>query len=105
MTIVNAASSTRFAPSFALVRAHFALGILGMCAFALALLARARELTGFFFQPLLLGLVHLSVLGWLLPIAIGAMHQLIPVVFEVPVRSEKVSWAALVGYTIGAPIF
>ncbi len=93
---------TSHSPSFSLVRAHFVFGIVGMGAFAAALLATAPALTGHHFQPLMLGLVHLCVLGWLLPIAIGAMHQLIPVLFEVPVRSERLAWVALGTYGLGA---
>lgn len=94
--------ATRYAPSFRLIQAHFGLGLAGLFLFALALVAQASSLQGHFFQPWLLGLVHLCVLGWLLPIALGAMHQLVPVVFEVPVRSERVAWLALVLYTGGA---
>lgn len=94
--------ATQHAPSFALVQAHFGLGALGLCAFAAALVAFAPGLEGHHFQPLLLGLVHLCVLGWLMPIALGAMHQLVPVVFEVPVRSERLAWAALALYAVGA---
>ncbi len=96
------AIATRFAPSFRLTNAHFALGIAGLCGFALALLFTAPAMDGHFFQPRLLGLVHLCVLGWLLPIALGALHQLVPVVFEVPVRSERLVWVALVCYAAGA---
>lgn len=97
--------ATRFAPSFRLVQAHFAFGLAGMLAFAAALVARATAVQGFYFQPLLLGLVHLCVLGWLLPVAIGALHQLVPVVFEVPVRSERLAWAAFALYAAAAPLF
>lgn len=97
--------NTRFAPSFRLIQAHFALGIAGLLAFSAALMSRATEVQGFFFQPLLLGLVHLCVLGWLMPIAIGALHQLVPVVFEVQVRSERLSWIAFGLYVIGVPVF
>src|SRR5512140_1701661 len=94
--------ATRYAPSYALIRAHFGLGLLGLLALAAGLLLNAADVGGFFFQPLLLGLVHLCVLGWLMPIALGAMHQLIPVVFEVPVRSERLAWLALGLYVPGA---
>ena len=94
--------ATQHAPSFRLVQAHFGLGLAGMAAFSAALVWRASAIEGHFFQPTLLGLVHLAVLGWLLPIAIGALHQLIPVVFEVPVRSERLAWAALAVYVPGA---
>jgi hypothetical protein len=88
-------------PSFRLVGAHFGLGVAGLCAFGAALLAAASQLEGYFFQPVLLGLVHLCVLGWLLPIALGALYQFVPVVFDVPVRSERLAWGALVLYGLG----
>jgi len=98
---MNASLATRHAPSFPLIRAHFALGLAGACLFGAGLVAVAPALQGHFFQPQLLGLVHLCVLGWLLPIAVGAMHQLVPVVFEVPVRSERAAWCALALHVTG----
>lgn len=86
--------ATKHAPSWSLIRAHFGAGLAGLIVFAFALLWRTRDLDGHFFQPPLLGLVHLCVLGWFMPITIGAMHQLLPVVFEVPVRSERIAWIA-----------
>ncbi len=97
--------ATQYAPSFRLIQAHFGLGVLGLLAFSTALLVRAPEVQGYFFQPVLLGLVHLCVLGFLMPIAIGALHQLVPVVFEVPVRSEGLAWAGLALYAVAAPVF
>lgn len=97
--------ATQYAPSLRLVTAHFALGIVGFAAFSLALVVRASSVQGHFFQPQLLGLTHLCVLGWLMPITLGALHQLIPVVFEVRVRSERVPYVALAIYGIGATGF
>ncbi len=94
--------ATRHSPSFGLIKAHFGLGLAGMLAFAGALLWHAPSIEGHFFQPALLGLVHLCVLGWFLPITLGAMHQMLPVVFEVPVRSERLAWAACVVFLVGA---
>lgn len=99
---MNAGLATRYAPSFRLIAAHFGLGVLGLLAASAALVWRTSALEGHYFQPALLGLVHLCVLGWLVPIAVGALHQLVPVVFEVPVRSERVAWAALALYVPGA---
>ncbi|HLK93195.1 MAG TPA: hypothetical protein VKZ18_25095 [Polyangia bacterium] len=98
-------SFARYAPSFRLIKAHFGLGMVGLLAFSAALALRARDLDGFFFQPLLLGLVHLCVLGWLMPVALGAMHQLVPVVFETPVRSERLAWVAFALYAVSVPVF
>lgn len=94
--------ATRHSPSFGLIKAHFGLGLAGMNVFAGALLWRAAALEGHFFQPALLGLVHLCVLLWFLPITLGAMHQLLPVVFEVPVRSQRLAWAAWALYLVGS---
>jgi len=98
-------SFVRHAPSFKLIQAHFGLGLLGLLLFSAALVLRAADVTGFFLQPLLLGLVHLCVLGWLMPIALGALHQLVPVVFETPVRSERLAWIAFVLYAVSVPVF
>lgn len=98
---MSAGLATRHAPSFRLVGAHFAAGLVGALLFGAGLVLAAPGIEGHFFQAHLIGLVHLCALGWLLPIAIGAMHQLVPVVFEVPVRSEKIAWVAFVLYVTG----
>ena len=98
---MNPSLASRHAPSFALIQAHCGAGLAGACLFAAALVATAISLEGDFFQGAFLGLVHLCVLGWLMPIAIGAMHQLVPVVFEVPVRSERAAWIAFALYVVG----
>lgn len=97
--------ATQYAPSFSLVRAHFATGIAGSVAVAAALLAVAWDLDGHHFQGRLLGVVHLAALGWFLPIALGALHQLLPVMFEVPLKSERVAWVALGFFAVGATGF
>ena len=94
--------ATRHSPSFGLIKAHFGLGLVGMLGFAGALVWRASTIEGHYFQPAMLGLVHLSVLGWFLSITLGAMHQLLPVVFEVPVRSERLAWSAWGLFVVGA---
>lgn len=93
--------ATRYAPSFSLVRAHFAMGIAGSVIFAAAVLLAAWQFEGHHFQAKYLGLVHLCVLGWLLPIAFGALLQLVPVLFEVPLASERQAWVALALYVLG----
>jgi hypothetical protein len=99
---VRDALHTSYSPSFRLVLAHFAAGVIGMIVFAGLLIASAAELRGPFFQAHMLGLVHLCVLGWLLPITLGALHQLVPVVFGAPLASERVAWAGLALYVPGA---
>lgn len=97
-----AGPATRYAPPFALVGAHFAVGVAGLLAFAAALVASARGLTGFYVQPRVLALTHLCVLGWLMPITLGALHQLVPVVFERPLRSTRLPYLGLAMFAGGA---
>jgi len=92
----------RYSPPFALVRAHFAAGVLGLATFAGLLLAHAAELGGHHFQKPHLLLVHVAALGWLMPVALGAMLQLVPVLFEAPLASWKIGAAASVLYAVGA---
>ncbi len=87
--------ATRYAPPFGLVAAHFAVGLAGMVAFAVALVLRAPGLGGHFFQPELLGLAHLAVFGWFLPVAFGALLQMVPVLFQVPLARPRLAWVAL----------
>jgi len=94
--------SSSHAPSFRLVQAHFLLGIAGFLAFSIFLAFEADSLQGHFFQPVLLGLTHVCVLLWFLPIAQGALLQLIPVLFQVRIRSERTAWVALVFLFLGA---
>lgn len=99
------ALATRYAPSFKLIRVHLGLGIAGSVAVAAALLAVAWNFDGHHFQARFLGVVHLAVLAWLLPISFGAMLQLLPVIFEKPLASERAAWAALVIFLAGATGF
>jgi hypothetical protein len=95
-------TSTASSPSFRLVQAHFGLGLVGMVGFAAALVFRAPWLAGHHFQAATLGLVHLAVLGWLMPVALGALLQLAPVLFEGKTGPAAPAWIAWGLYTLGA---
>ncbi|MBI5166949.1 MAG: hypothetical protein HY998_04305 [candidate division NC10 bacterium] len=57
--------------------------------------------SSFFRQGQVMALAHLAALGWITMTAMGAMFQLIPVVLEVPLWSERLGqvqfWVYLVG--------
>lgn len=99
---MSAGLGTKYAPPFRLVGVHIAAGVVGLLVFAAALVASAMSLDGHFFQARVLALTHLCVLGWLMPITLGALHQLIPVVFERPLVSTKLPYVALVIFLSGA---
>src|SRR5512143_816989 len=96
-----AAPSTRYAPPFRLIGVHLAIGVAGLVAFATALVVAARGLAGCYVQPRVLALTHLCVLGWLMPITLGALHQLVPVVFERPLWSTRIPYVGLAMFVCG----
>ncbi|MFT4417139.1 hypothetical protein ACLM5H_25190 [Fredinandcohnia humi] len=59
-------------------------------------------LEGNFRTPALLSSAHLFILGWALMVAMGAMYQLVPVVFLTPIWSEKFGflqfWVTAIGF-------
>ncbi|MDF2946289.1 MAG: hypothetical protein K0S51_968 [Bacillales bacterium] len=55
--------------------------------------------------PLLWSSAHLLVLGWMLMLAMGAMYQLVPVVFLTPIWSEKLGFIQFFISSIGIVAF
>jgi hypothetical protein len=76
-------------------------------AFLLAALAvpwLAVELAGHYYQPRILALTHTLTLGWITLSIMGASYQLIPIVLERPVWSERLArwqYVVFVAGTIG----
>jgi hypothetical protein len=50
-------------------------------------------------------LLHLTVLGWITPVMMGADYQLIPVVLHRPLRSQRVAGFVLWLYAAGVAVF
>jgi hypothetical protein len=57
---------------------------------------------GHHFQPVILALTHIATLGWITMIIFGALFQLIPVVLEVKLYSEKLAEFQFWIYLLGA---
>src|SRR5512145_704409 len=73
-------------------------------AFVLAALAvpwLATELAGHYYHPRLLALTHTVTLGWITVAIMGASYQLIPIVLERPVWSERLARWQLVLFVAG----
>ena len=51
----------------------------------------APELTGHYYHPRLLALAHTVTLGWITLAIMGASYQLMPIVLERPIWSERVA--------------
>ncbi|MBT7319623.1 MAG: hypothetical protein HN844_10485 [Planctomycetes bacterium] len=99
----NTGLATQFAPPFKLVNAHFLFGILGFVVAALFLNYFSPELSGHYLTPKFIGLTHAFVFFWFLPVVFGALLQMLPVLFEVPVRGVKTAGFAFALLAIGGP--
>ena len=81
--------AAKMAPPFSLVSKFFLASVLAWVACWVIALAQWESIQGHYFQPLLLGLVHIATLGWITMIIFGAMYQLVPVILEVPLWSVR----------------
>lgn len=89
------------APSPKVVIPHFIAGGTFWLFTTLLLALFPDSLAGHFFNPHLLAMTHLLVLGWITMIIFGALYQLIPVILEVKLFSEKLAVISFVTLLFG----
>lgn len=75
----------------AVVLPHFAVAALSFLALAILMFFSGEALVGHYFHPKLLTLTHVAVLGWATMVIFGSLYQLLPVILQVPLYSEKVA--------------
>lgn len=94
-------ANTDKAPSPDVVVPHFIAAAGGFLALGLLLIVFREDLLGHYFHPHLFALTHIAVLGWMTMIIIGALYQLVPVILNTPLYSERIAkwtfWTFLVG--------
>lgn len=82
---------TANAPSPKIVVPHFVAGSLAFVIATSLLFISAGEWHNLYFHPKLIAITHIMVLGWATMIAFGALYQLVPVVYETSLFSEKLA--------------
>ncbi len=82
---------TAQAPSSKIVIPHFIAGGFSFLIVAILLALSTDELLTVYFDNRLIAITHLAVLGWASMIVFGALYQLIPVVYETALFSEKLA--------------
>jgi len=90
------------APSPAVVVPHFIFGGLALLVITLLIVVEPSIFTQQFINPKLLAVTHLTVLGWVTMIIFGALYQLIPVIMEVKLYSEKLAKISFILLALGA---
>jgi len=96
---VKPAGSVR--PSVALPLAYLGTATLAFMLAATATPWLSAELAGHYYQPRILALAHTVTLGWITLTIMGASFQLIPIVLERPLWSERLAWWQLAFMVIG----
>ncbi len=89
---MQAGLSTQNAPSPKVVLPHFVFGAVSFTVSAIVMILYAGDLLlPFHLNAKMLVLTHVTVLGFLTTLIFGALYQLIPVVMEVKLFSEKLA--------------
>ena len=90
-----------YAPPFKIIVKYFAAAVIDFVILNFLLLINYEDISGFYFQPKILAITHMLTLGWISMTIFGAMFQLVPVVLEVKLFSEKLAeiqfWIFLLG--------
>ncbi|MCP2045539.1 hypothetical protein [Pontibacter sp. HSC-36F09] len=88
------AATVSNSPSKWLVLPHYAFAAVSFVVLCLLLVFSTDAFGGHYFHPKLLTLTHVAALGWATMIIFGSVYQLLPVVLDVRLYSEKLgSWA------------
>ncbi|PTX12214.1 hypothetical protein C8N40_11412 [Pontibacter mucosus] len=88
------AATTSNSPGKWVVLPHYAFAALAFMALGVLLLFSTDAFGGHYFHPKLLTLTHVAALGWATMVIFGALYQLLPVVLECKLYSEKLATAA-----------
>jgi hypothetical protein len=88
-------------PSATLPLRYLVAAALAFVLAALALPWLADVLAGHYYQPRVFALTHTLTLGWIMLSIMGASYQLIPIVLERPIWSERLARAQFVVLVVG----
>jgi len=84
-------ASTSNSPARWVVLPHYAFAAFSFVVMSVLLLFSTDAFGGHYFNPKLLTLTHVTVLGWATMLIFGALYQLLPVVLEGRLYSEKLA--------------
>lgn len=88
-------------PSKFTILPYYATAAICFVLVGLLCLITAPAFTSHYFQPKLLAITHLAVIGWATMVIFGASNQLAPVIAEQKLYSEKIPFAVFFLKLIG----
>lgn len=68
------------------------------------LVLSTSDFNGHYFQPHTLAITHIMALGWGTMVILGAGHQLVPVIIEGKLHSERLAYVSFVLAALGIPL-
>lgn len=83
--------SSNNAPDASVVKPHFIFGAISLLILSVMIIFADTALLGPYFDSKIIAITHMAVLGWAIMIVFGALYQLVPVVFETSLFSEKLA--------------
>ncbi|MES2285641.1 MAG: cytochrome C oxidase subunit I [Bacteroidota bacterium] len=92
---------TQKSPSLGVVIPHYICGALFFVVLCFLILFSSDAFIGHYFHPKLLAITHIAALGWGTMIILGALYQLLPVILEVPLYSERLAKVTFITFTTG----
>lgn len=90
-----------YSPPFKIVAKYFISAIISFVLLTFLLVVSYDSFGGHHFQPRVLALTHIATLGWITMIIFGALFQLVPVVLEVKLYSERLAEIQFWIYALG----
>ena len=97
--------ASKNAPPPNVVVPHFVFGGISFLVLSVILLLNTDIISGHYFNPKILAMVHLTTLGWISMIIFGALYQLVPVVLDVKLHNEKLARINFFIYALSIIIF
>ena len=97
----NSSIASAYSPPFKIVAKYFIAAIASFVILNFLLLISYSIIGGHHFQPRILAITHVATLGWISMIIFGALFQLVPVVLEVKLFSEKLAEIQFWFYLLG----
>lgn len=97
-------STTAPTTSSRVVIPFYAYAAIAFTVATVLLVLSTSDFSGHYFQPHLLAITHLMALGWGTMIILGASHQLVPVIIEAGLYSERLAYASFLLAAAGIPI-
>lgn len=93
--------ASAYSPPFKIVAKYFITAIASFVILNFLLIISYPIIGGHHFQPRILAITHVATLGWISMIIFGALFQLVPVVLEVKLFSEKLAEIQFWFYLLG----